>query len=470
VNGDNVLVDEELEAALDTDLKQAWKTFSPTGGGRMNFRAHVERLPPNQPPDVDVTITATGCTIRPAFFPYALADLRGTIRYARHWVHLQDLRARHGNTVLTIDEGKIFLKPKGGVWSEVTGLQGSPLIPDVDLLRALPPGLARVCQSLELHDALRLRMGLTVDAPPGGANNPVIFWDAQLAFEDASLRAGVALEHVRGRAACLGRHNGQDLEGLVGNLAINQAMIFNQPFRDVQAEIEVKKESPGVLALKGLHGRFFGGEVYGPVRVEFGPRIRYELKLTASRVNLEEFGKHNLHSSAELNGLATAQLHLTGQGLEPTDVQGDGTVDVPNGRLYNLPLLLDLLKFLGLHLPDGTAFEEAHAVFAVRGMRVAVSRLDLFGNSISLRGQGEMNLDGTDINLDFYAVWARIMQYLPPLIKEIPPYLSQSLLRIKMRGRVGDVQFTKEPVPALVDPLKEMLDRLAGRGEAATRH
>ena len=40
---------------------------------------------------------------------------------------------------------------------------------------------------------------------------------------------------------------------------------------------------------------------------------------------------------------------------------------VPSGKLARLPLLLDLLKWLGLRLPDRTAFEQAHADFRIEG-------------------------------------------------------------------------------------------------------
>ena len=49
---------------------------------------------------------------------------------------------------------------------------------------------------------------------------------------------------------------------------------------------------------------------------------------------------------------------------------GAGQIDVPNGRMYNLPVLLPLLKLLKLQAPDQTAFEEAHAVFELRGDKV----------------------------------------------------------------------------------------------------
>jgi hypothetical protein len=45
-------------------------------------------------------------------------------------------------------------------------------------------------------------------------------------------------------------------------------------------------------------------------------------------------------------------------------------------------------------------------------------------------------LDGSDIELDFYAVWGRIMQMLPPALRPFPSAVSQQLLRLKMRGKI----------------------------------
>jgi hypothetical protein len=133
--------------------------------------------------------------------------------------------------------------------------------------------------------------------------------------------------------------------------------------------------------------------------------------------------------------------------------------------MYDLPLLLDLLKVPALHAPDGTAFEEAHAEFQVHGRRVEVQRLDLLGNAVSLGGRGELNLDGSDLRMDFYAVWGHIVQVLPPGLRDLPPWLSRNLLLVRARGALGgDVKFSTEPVPALVGPVKQLVERVRGRG------
>ena len=74
-------------------------------------------------------------------------------------------------------------------------------------------------------------------------------------------------------------------------------------------------------------------------------------------------------------------MHLTGTGTGTASLEGAGTLDVPSGRIEKLPWLIDLLKLLKLRAPDRTAFEEAHAAFQVRGPRVNITRLDLFGDT-----------------------------------------------------------------------------------------
>jgi hypothetical protein len=93
-------------------------------------------------------------------------------------------------------------------------------------------------------------------------------------------------------------------------------------------------------------------------------------------------------------------------------------------------------------------------------------KLEILGKAISLTGQGEFNLDGTGVALDFYPGWARLEQLLPPAVRPLPPALSKNLLTIEMRGKVTadekDRKFTMKPVPALVGPLLHVRDRLTG--------
>jgi hypothetical protein len=464
IRGTNLLLDDELRDALtprgkpDSKLKASWVMLHP--GGRMNVSASIDRLP-EQPEDVDVSVSAHGCTLRPDFFPYAMEDVSGTVHYAHNRVEVSSFAARHGPSTLKLKRGVILLKPVNGFYAWLGDLQGAPVVPDRDFVQALPPGLRTVCDTLQLKDPLAMSAHELIIDSLGEPNvPPVIYWDGGVALQNATLRLGLDVQQVSGQFWCRARHNGHQLEGLLGNLALSQAAICKQPLRDLCCHVEIAPEAPEVVRLPSIQGHVFGGDIGGDARIELGPTLHYELNLTAMQVKLEEFGKYNLGASgSEFSGQAKARLYLRGTGTEVSGLEGHGSVDVPSGKMYDLPVLLDLLKVLGLRPLDRTAFEEAHASFSIKGPRVLVSQLDLFGNAISLSGQGELDLDTNAVQLDFYAVWGRIMQMLPSMLRPLPPALAQQLLKIKVRGKLDNVVCTKEPVPGLVEPLERLLKR-----------
>src|SRR5207249_4133421 len=108
---------------------------------------------------------------------------------------------------------------------------------------------------------------------------------------------------------------------------------------------------------------------------------------------------------------------------------------------------LDLLKFLGLRLPDRTFFEEAHADFAIHGDRVTINKIELQGSAISVYGKGGVNLNGTEVALDMYPSWGRAEQILPSAVRYVPSAISKQLMKIEVRGKLGgnegDLKFAK---------------------------
>jgi AsmA-like C-terminal region len=479
IQGQGLPLDAELESALEQpELKEAWQSFHPQG--KIDFTAQVTGIA-QFVPEVVVSVTPIDCSVQPNMFPYLLSHLTGKLQYENRKVHLEKLRAVHGGTVMNLDEIDVFLKPEGGVYARLKNLQGTPLLVTEDLKRAMPEALRNICQSTGLEGPVRLKVDdLRIDTSADNKKPAVVYWDGELGLTDAGLYAGIPMEHVTGKIACRGRCEGDELRAdaghspLVGNLLIQEATILKQPFRNIHCALEVPEKQNQTLLLRGIHGTIFGGEVYGETRVDLGPNPAYEVNLTGSQIRLEDFARHNLKPGIKMTGAAAARLYLTGRGHDLSTISGNGSIDVPKGRMYELNLLLDLLKILNLRVPDGTAFDEAHAAFTIRGNRVTINRLDLLGTPVSLGGKGQMNLDGSDLHLEFYAVWARVMQVLPPIINEIPKSISQQILKIKLQGNLGvQVQTTKEPVPILVEPLKEFLELMRGKGrsqESAVRN
>jgi hypothetical protein len=129
--------------------------------------------------------------------------------------------------------------------------------------------------------------------------------------------------------------------------------------------------------------------------------------------------------------------------------------------MYNLPILLDLVKVLKLQTPDKTAFEQAHAVFRIQGDRVKVEQIDLIGKAICVGGSGELDTNGEFVKFEFYTVWSTVLkQLINTPVGDLTAFLSKNLFVIKMTRENGEMKYKPEAVPLVTEPTKAVIDRL----------
>ncbi len=464
IRGCNIPLDEEFETGLAPpeiqsrqSLKNTFKILHPTG--KMDFTSQIVYRGPT---DVDVTASVVGASLRPKFFDYSLDRVSGTIRYAHNQVLLSDVRAQHRGVLLGLRSGNIVLQPGGGYQAYIRNDSERPLIfqgltPDDELFQALPIKLRKTLETLQLQGPLNIATSLIVTVPDAGAE-PEIWWDGVAWLTENGACAGIDLTGIKGRVACTGLCKNQQIDQLSGNLLLDHFTVLGQPLNALHTQFEVSPKSPEILRFRNLEAELFGGTVGGEAHLNIGPVFSYEVLLKAMSLQLEPLGKHNKFGpDVEVQGAISGGLYLRGDGTGMSGLRGSGQIEVPNGKLYRLPLLLSLLQAFGLRMPaDRTAFEQARAKFTIDGPEVQISELELIGNAISLNGQGTLNVDGTNMNLDFTATWGRLRQMLPPVLNEIPGFLSGQLLKIKMRGKIGDIHFEKDLVPAVSEPVRRV--------------
>jgi hypothetical protein len=464
ISGKDILLDPEFEHALSPPgagrdaLRHAWAMLALRG--RLSFESFVVDQP-DQPQDLDVTVEIKGCSMKPDFFRYAMTDVSAGVRYKQGQVLVKDVAAKHGPCRLAMKNAVIVLKPVGGFTGWFYNISGDELLPDEEFLHALHPTLRRGLEPLQFRKPLYVHAKeLAFDAPAAPGEAMKIWWDGGISLRKQAFQAGVEINDVDGVVWCQGHHNGRQLEHVTGHAVLDRATILGQPFTGLQGRIESVPETPDTLSLYDLKANLFGGFVGGEARFTFSSPIRYEVKLDALNVQLEQFGRHNqLGSDAQLQGPARASLHLTGEGTDLSGLRGNGSIEVPRGKMYRLPLLLDLLKAISLRMPDSTAFEQARMIFGIEGPQMRVHAIDLIGNAISLRGQGTLNLDGSNLNLDFSADWGHVPQMLPPVLSDLMQGVSDQLFKIKLRGKITSPRFEKEPIPGVVDPIKKVLGK-----------
>ena len=74
-----------------------------------------------------------------------------------------------------------------------------------------------------------------------------------------------------------------------------------------------------------------------------------------------------------------------------------------------------------------------------------------------------MNLDGSNLMVDFFALPGPLNARMLPLIGNLEAAISKQIVVIKMRGSLMDPKCFSEPVPIVLEPLKGMMNWIRNR-------
>lgn len=510
IGGNNVPLDAELKAALAVaKVDGLWGTLSPQG--KITFAADVEVIdrPPSKQSearttaayepqfdpanDIKLTLSFSGPTVKPAFFPYELTDLAGWLEYKNNRLKLEHIAARHGPSRVKLNAADIRFYPTGIVWANLGGIEMKPLIPDMAFRKALPGTLGSAVEGLQLKGGTELLVkhmvvltqpdpnlaignrGLTSPGRQMPRPDPIVYWDAELKLFGASLDTGVLWEDAFGSISCCGRYEGTHVGLLLGTIWLERAVVSRMPVTAAKCQLKAEEQLPDparpgqylptTLQLLNVTGDLFHGAVGGQARVVLTDPTRYEVWLTVTDAQLEEVARHYKPGpDADLKGIAQAQLLIYNK-LDPKTgrlvVEGSGKIDVPTGRMYNLPILLELVKVLKLQTPDKTAFEQGRAVFRIQGDRIKVDQLDLIGKAICVGGSGELDFSGDYVKFEFYTVWSQVLkQLINTPVGDLTAFLSKNLFTIKLVRENGELKYKPAPVPLVTEPAKAVVERL----------
>jgi hypothetical protein len=453
IHGQDALLDEEMERALDDEMKTAWRLFNPAG--RVDFTAQIDCRGKGKPA-LDLRTAARNCRMKPTCFPYQLEHVQGSFHYVDDRVTVTDFSAQHGDGTITLKQADVALHCDGGYRSEFHQLRAEQLLVDEDLLDALPGMVRKAFATLQPDQPIRVVTDLILEENRGVTR---YYWDGSVGFAKTRLQCGLEATDATGLVALRGSYDGAKLNA-EGNVQLMEATVARLPLKNLRSTLKVTDQT---LVLAGLESSVLGGQLYGPVRVNFTPEPEFHVDLTASQIDLETFARETLDRTGQVKGKASARLRLNGRGSDLKTLKGEGTLHIEDGaRIYDLPLVLNLLTTLSGHLPKGSAFQEAHADLVIEGDVIKVPQVELLGDALSLRGQGDLRVDGSKLNLEMYGLlWGRTLPLLPPLIDRIPEGISRQLMKIRIQGSLGEVQVKKEPVPIIVEPVRELWKKMA---------
>jgi hypothetical protein len=125
-----------------------------------------------------------------------------------------------------------------------------------------------------------------------------------------------------------------------------------------------------------------------------------------------------------------------------------------NADIYQLPVMVSLLKVLTIKPPDTTAFTSSEIKFRIKGQHITVDPVVFRGDAISLIGKGEISLDRR-LGMKFYTMVGRD-EFQIPFIRPLLGEASRQALQIHLGGTLDNPQVTTTVLPGVNEMIKQL--------------
>ena len=255
-------LEEELAQAFPASSRKLWDLIYPTG--KVRTQVSLRWVPGSRPDIVIPEATITEGSLEVKSFPFSLDHVTATVMYGRDIGTNQDrlsivsFDGHHDETLIRADDPRqcFVLCPSPddpvGEWRVHLGrLMVEGLVPDRTLRRALPTGLRNTVKALDpqgkmdLSGMVELRGARRVNAPITAA------WNIRSTLTDATLTAGVKLDHIHGTVISSGQWNGRAID-IQGKVKLASVYVLGHQFANVQGPFQLNNQELLVGAEQGF--------------------------------------------------------------------------------------------------------------------------------------------------------------------------------------------------------------------------
>ncbi|MEM6330802.1 MAG: AsmA-like C-terminal region-containing protein, partial [Planctomycetota bacterium] len=456
-------LDEPLRRALPEREQAVWSRLRPAG--RVSLTTDVLYRVGDAAPQIAIVAEPfeRSVSLEPDFFPYRLSRLGGRFVMRDGRMSFTGGLAEHGRSRFAA-AGSWTPLDAGGWRFELTGLSADYLDADHDLRLAAPIALRRVIDEVQpeggfgLHDG---RLAFTYD--PRRPDDLRTDWDVELDCHQADVTFGSRVEGVSGAVRLTGVSTGGDCRAY-GQLQLDTMFWNGLQLTNVRGPLwagagecllgeGVAAKLPGAKSER-ITAQVYGGTAAINTRAVYSEGTRYSMAIDLAGIDLGRFSTDYLNTEAPLTGVAGGRMLLSGKGSSVFGIEGSGTMQVRDADLYQLPVMVALLKVLSNRTPDTRAFDGVNAEFTVQGKHLQFSRLDLVGDAVSLNGRGEASLD-KNVNLTFHTIVGRTSDRFS-MLRSLVGQASEQILRVRVLGTIDNPDIRRDALPVVGSVLEQL--------------
>ncbi len=466
--GSDLPLEDELRQALTPTAQHLWAQLRPQGtldqvqavfdyelpSRKKQLVVKVRKLPASQ------SARGHSLSVNPLTFPYRVDNVSGAVTLSNDQLQIEKLRGSHGKVSLTTSG--LARVSRDGPWQmDFRPLSVDRLRVDDEFADALPPKMRQLLDNLQLSGPVSLEGKVQF---AGNARNMAATratWDLDVDLEDGQLNAGIPLEHLTGTVHLQGTA-GAGGGHCSGNLNIDSMICQGLQLSNVQGPVWIDRERmvlgkraqvarPG-LPPRRLTARVFDGNLSADMEMMLDEIGKFEI--AANLENARAIDVTRELCDTRITGQAWADLNLTGNAQGTHTWSGSGTMQLRNTNLYELPFVLSLLKTISTGSSDRTAFSSSDIAFHLKGKHVYFDQLDLQGDSLTMKGVGEMDMQ-QQLNLDFYTMMGREDSYFP-VIRPLLGMASRRFMVVRVSGSASNPIMSREVLPDLNDTLRQL--------------
>jgi hypothetical protein len=469
----HVGLEDELHNALTPGARQFWEALRPRG--MLNLTLDLRRQAIDGQTRVWIRAEPVDNTlsIEPVQFPYRLENCRGVYVYSDGHVSVEGFTAQHGRATLTA-RGVGDLLPAGGWTLHLEHFNWDRLVADREFVSALPGRLKKLISDLDIKGPVSLHgaVDLVADSRPGEPFRSE--WDIHADFQQAVINCGARFDDVSGGVNLAGNFDGTQFR-CRGDIALDSVILRDHQITDIRGPLWIDDTRillgywadrvRDVKPERRMTARMYGGAIVADGWLDLGGADpRFQVNATLNRADLAEFARQVMPGQRKMSGEAIAQVELRGRPTNINDLSGSGSIQLRNANIYELPLMVSMLKILSTVPPDATAFTSSDIDFRVQGEHLYVERMELNGDAISLLGNGEVGLN-RQINLAFYAVVGRD-ESRPLAMRNLLGSASRQVMQIHAEGTLDQPSVRREAFPAVNQALQQFQSEMQSREDA----
>jgi hypothetical protein len=413
----------------------------------------------------------TGATVHHESFPLPFRGVRAEIHIDEFGAQARAVSARYGEAAVRVDfqsrrddhgeNGVIRLHAAGASLDE--GIRG-----------LVPEHMRGLWDQLGPSGRIDVRLDELSYASPGRDQPAAWTVKGQADLRDVVLSGIAESARVNGTVSLDGmlvdRLGGTTLSGRFDE---TDATLYEREVRAAEGRWSYARTAAGggCLLLERMNGRIYNGTLAADAELVFdSSHANYKLSATTQGMQISPFINASrvprsdvrpARSSGEpldVRGLVDAHLYLSGEWNRPATRRGGGRIEIFDGYIYRLPILLAILNVLDITVPNNDVLDEARIEFFVAGNAVTLSDILLRGAALSLVGTGTMSLPDQGVDLTLVNLGSRRFSKVP-VLAELIEGASRELVELRVTGPLSQPTVRASPLHRITDELKQLFQK-----------